>query len=245
MRQMNQKVNMSVRRSLAVGLLSWGVFLTPAWVWADTPKKNQTVATIDATASQEVLQDFVQATVFATATGATAAEVNATLTKDLDQARRGVAVPAGVTISTGQFSTYLDYNDKREVVGWAGRAGLVISGKNLQGVAMVLSQVGKSLAIGSVWFSLSPEVRREQEQALLKTLAQAFNDKATAVTTAFGFSSYEIMTLNFSENAVGRPMPMLSRAAAPRMDATNPSLSLEPALTTVSISVTGQVRLKK
>ena len=245
MRWMNDQVSKSASRSLAVGLWMMVMWLIPIWVWADTAKQNQPVATIEAAASQDVLQDFVQATVFATATGATAAEVNTALTNALAQVKRGIAVREGVTISTGQFSTYLNYNDKREVVGWAGRAGLLISGKNLQGVAMVLSQVGRSLAIGSVWFSLSPEVRREQEQALLKTLAQAFTDKAMAVTAAFGFGSYEVMTLNFSENAAGRSVPMMARAASPRMDASNSSVSLEPALTTVSVSVTGQIRLNK
>lgn len=245
MRQVNQTGSWSIHRRFACCLVSWGILLAPVAVLADADKSNQPVATIEAAASQDVPQDFVRATVFATATGKTAAEVNATLAKRLDEAKRGVLVPDGVTMSTGQFSTYLDYNDKREVVGWTGRASLAISGKNLSGVADVLSRVGQSLAIGSVWFSLSPEARREQEQALLKTLSKAFNDKATAVTTAFGFGSYEVMTLNFSENDSGRAMPMYARAASPRIDAQGPSISLEPALTTVRIEVTGQIRLKK
>jgi predicted secreted protein len=220
------------------------MLLAPAWVWA-ADQENQTLATLDAAVSQEVLQDHVQATAYATAKGTTAAEVNAALTKALDEARRGVPVTRGVVVSTGQFSTYLEYNDKREVTGWTGRAGLVISGKNLQGVAAVLSQVSQTLAIGSVRFSLSPEARREQEQALLKTLAQAFRDKAQAVTAAFGFGSYEIVTLNFSDSAVGRPMPVFSRAASPSAVSASTDVSLVPALARVSLTVAGQIRLNK
>lgn len=206
--------------------------------------KQTTVATIEATVKQEVRQDYVRVSFQTRAAADSAANVNTTLSQALEKAQRDLQMPDGVSVSTGGFSVYPNYDKDGVVKGWAGRAGLIVTGKNLDGVTRVIAHLGKTLAIGSIQFSLSPEARQEQEQLLFKQLGQAFKQKAKMTAEAFGFERFEIRSLNFLKNRGVAPMSTMN-LASPRMSgASGPNVSLEPAMTTVSLSVTGRISLK-
>ena len=206
--------------------------------------KKGALATIEVSASKAVLQDEVQVVFTTQATGATAAEVNRALSDALNQARTNLAVPDGVEISTGGFNVYLDYGKDNKPRGWTGRASLVVDSKKLESVSVVIEHLGKSLAVSSVRFSLSREARREQEKTLMQDLAQELGQRAGLAAQAFGFERFEIMALDFAGGADFSARPVMQRmAAVPTMADAGPALTLEPSMTTVEISVTGQVRL--
>ena len=202
------------------------------------------VATIEASTMKQVLQDEVRVTFSTQATGATAPEVNRQLAAAIDQARQGFAVPDGVEVSTGNFSVFLDYGKDRQPQGWAGRASLEARGTNLDDASRVIEHFGKTLAVSSLRFSLSREAQREQEKQLMTELAREFADRATAATQAFGFEGYELIGLDFTGGANFSPQPMMQRMdASPVVGAVGPDMSLEPSMTTVEISVNGQIRM--
>jgi len=202
------------------------------------------VATIEASTMKQVLQDEVRVTFSTQATGASAPEVNRQLAAVIDQARQGFTVPEGVEVSTGNFSVFLDYGKDRQPQGWVGRASLEARGTNLDDASRVIEHFGKTLAVSSLRFSLSREAQREQEKQLMAELAREFADRATAATQAFGFEGYELIGLDFTGGASFSPRPMMQRMdASPMVGAAGPDLSLEPSMTTVEISVNGQIRM--
>ncbi|MCD8516512.1 MAG: SIMPL domain-containing protein [Burkholderiaceae bacterium] len=202
------------------------------------------VATIEVSASKEVLQDQVQVVFSAQASGGTAAEVNRNLSDALSQARANFTMPDGIEVSTGGFNVYLDYGKDNKPRGWTGRASLVVNGKKLESVSAVIEHLGKSLAVSSVQFSLSRDARRDQEKALMQDLAHELGQRAGLAAQAFGFKSFEIMALDFTGGMDFSSRPTMQRmAATPMMADTGPAVTLEPSMTTVEISVTGQIRL--
>lgn len=202
------------------------------------------MATIEVSASKEVLQDQVRVVFSAQANGSTAAEVNRKLSEALDQARAGYVMPAGVEASTGGFNVYLDYGKDNKPQGWIGQASLVVNSQNLESVSAVIEHLGKSLAISSVQFSLSRQARQEQEKSLMQDLAQELGQRAGLAAQAFGFKGFEIVALDFTGRGDFTPRPMMQRvAAAPMLEGAGPVVSLEPSMTAVEVSVTGQIRL--
>jgi predicted secreted protein len=206
--------------------------------------KNGAMATIEVSAAKEVLQDQVRVVFSAQAVGSTAAEVNRKLSDALNQARANFKIPAAVELSTGGFSVYLDYGKDNKPKGWAGRASLVVDSKALESVSLVIEHLGQSLAISSVQFSLSRDARREQQNLLMQDLAAEFAARAALAAQAFGFSGYHVVALDFTDGADFSARPTMQRmVAAPLMADAGPAVTLEPSMTSVEISVKGQIGL--
>lgn len=205
---------------------------------------DRVMADLQASANAQVLQDEVRLVFAHEAQGKTAAEVNRALTQALEQARAAVTIPAGVSLSSGSFRTSQAFNKEGRPDGWRGRAELLLQSTDLAATEKVAGLLGTRLALTSVNFSLSPDKRRQTEQALLKEVAQAFRDKASAAASAFGFERYKIVSLDFGGQGSAGNAPMLMRSApsvaSPQSDPI--VFSLDPGLIQVSIAVSGKVR---
>jgi predicted secreted protein len=201
-------------------------------------------ATLQASASKQVLQDEITIVFAHEAKEKTAAEVNRALAQAIEQAREAVKNLTGFTLSSGSFRTSPQYNKDGLTDGWQGRAELVLTSRDLiatQGAAGVL---GTQLAISNIQFSLSTTKRREEEQALLTEVAQAFQNRAQAAALAFGFKTYKIVSLDLNGPSGSSNAPMLMRSATP-MPGPSASdaikLALEPAQVLVNVGVSGKV----
>lgn len=205
---------------------------------------DRVMAHLQASANAQVLQDEVRLVFAHEAQGKTAAEVNRALTQALEQARAAVTIPAGVSLSSGSFRTFQAFNKEGRPDGWRGRAELMLQSTDLAATEKVAGLMGTHLALASVNFSLSPDKRRQTEQALIKEVAQAFRDKASAAASAFGFERYKIVSLDFGGQGSAGNAPMLMRSAPSAASAQSDPIvfSLDPGLVQVSIAVSGKVR---
>jgi len=201
-------------------------------------------ANLQASASKQVLQDEVRLVFAHEAKGNNAAEVNRLLAQAIEQARGAVKNTNGFSLSNGSFRTSPVYNKDGRTDGWQGRAELVLTSKDLAAAESALGVLGAQLAISSMQFSLSSGKRKEEEQALLTEVAQAFKNRAQAAALAFGFKTYKIISLDLNSPSGANNGPMLMRGAA-SMSAPNASevikLALEPAQVLVSVDVSGKV----
>ena len=201
-------------------------------------------ASLQASASKQVLQDEVRFVFAHEAKGNSAAEVNRLLAQAIEQARGAVKNANGFSLSNGSFRTSPVYNKDGRTDSWQGRAELVLTSKDLSAAESALGVLGAQLAISSIQFSLSNAKRKEVEQALLTEAAQAFQNRAQAAALAFGFKTYKIISLDLNSPSGASNGPMLMRSAAP-MSAPHAAdalkLALEPAQVLVSVDVSGKV----
>ena len=201
-------------------------------------------ASLQASASKQVLQDEVRLVFAHEAKGKTAAEVNRALAQAIEQARGAVKSTNGFSLSNGSFRTSPVYNKDGRTDSWQGRAELVLTSRDLTAAESALGVLGTQLAISSIQFSLSSGKRKEEEQALLTEVAQAFQNRAQAAALAFGFKTYKIVSLDLIGPNASSNGPVLMRSAAPMpslaaSDAIK--LSLEPAQVLVNVDVSGKV----
>lgn len=201
-------------------------------------------ASLQASASKQVLQDEVRLVFAHEAKGKTAAEVNRALAQAIEQARGTVKNTNGFSLSNGSFRTSPIFNKDGRTDSWQGRAELVLTSKDLTAAESALGVLGTQLAISSIQFSLSSAKRKEEEQALLTEVAQAFQNRAKAAALAFGFKTYKIISLDLNSPSGASNGPMLMRGAAP-MSAPNAAdaikLALEPAQVLVTVDISGKV----
>jgi predicted secreted protein len=201
-------------------------------------------ASLQASASKQLLQDEVRIVFAHDTKGKTAAEVNRILAQAIEQARGAVKNTNGFSLSNGSFRTSPIYNKDGRTDGWQGRAELVLTSKDLTAAESALGVLGAQLAISSIQFSLSGAKRKEEEQALLTEVAQAFQSRAQAAALAFGFKTYKIISLDLNSPSGASNGPMLMRSTSP-MSASNAAdpvkLALEPAQVLVTVDVSGKV----
>jgi len=217
--------------------------LTAMVSFAQAGEEPFPVATIQASASKEVLQDEVRVVMAAQVTADSAAEVNRLLSQALSEARQGLVLTDSVQLSTGRFSAFPSYDKQGKVTGWAGNASVVIDSQDLESVAAVIEHMGKTLAISSIQFSLSEPARQASEKALMQDLAEEFKVRAQLAAQAFGFKGYDVIALDFTRADMGSG-PVMRMASAPMMADAGPSVSLEPSMTAVEVNVLGRIRLR-
>lgn len=200
-------------------------------------------ASLQASASKEVLQDEVRVIFAHQAKGSSAAEVNRALAEVLDQARASIKDKSGFTLSSGSFRTSPSYDKNGKTDGWQGRAELVLTASDLAAAETAAGILGAQLAISNIQFSLSETRRKQAEQSLLTEVAKAFRDRAKAAAKAFGFERYRILSLDFGGPGFSGAGPVLMRSAAPMSAAASDpiKLSFDPALVKVTIDVSGKV----
>ena len=201
-------------------------------------------ASLQASASKQLLQDEVRIVFAHDTKGKTAAEVNRILAQAIEQARGAVKNTNGFSLSNGSFRTSPIYNKDGRTDGWQGRAELVLTSKDLTAAESALGVLGAQLAISSIQFSLSGAKRKEEEQALFTEVAQAFQSRAQAAALAFGFKTYKIISLDLNSPSGASNGPMLMRSTSP-MSTSNVAdpvkLALEPAQVLVTVDVSGKV----
>lgn len=205
-------------------------------------EKNAVTASLQASASQQVLQDEIRVVFSYETKGGSAAQVNRALAQALEQARASVKDLTDFKLSSGSFRTSPSYNKEGKTDGWQGRAELVLTSSDLTAAEAAAGFLATKLAVSNMQFFLSASKRRQEEKKLLTEVAQAFRDRAQTAALAFGFERYKILSLDFGGS--GGSGPMLMRSAAPMSAAAADMIkfSFEPSLVQVTINVSGKVK---
>jgi predicted secreted protein len=240
----------SIRQTL-MGLLACGGLAAGNAV-AQTLPPPQNVVSLSATASVEVVKDWLTVVFSTTREGADAAAVQSQLRQALDTAlteARKAARPGQLEVQTGAFSLYPRYapvNPKTPtgqpaIAGWLGNAELVVEGRDTQSIAQLTGRI-QTLSIARVGFSLSREAREKVDGDVTAQAISRFRARADAVSRQFGFSGYTVREVNVSSNEPpGQIQPMM-RAQASRAMA-DESLPVEAGKAVVSATVSGSVQM--
>lgn len=235
------------RRMVVVALLG-----AAACSWAaDPPPPPQNVMSLAASASMEVTLDQLTVVLTAVKEGAEAPLVQTQLRLALDaalaEARKAVR-PGQLEVRTGVFSLVPRYGPKAgNLVGWVGRAELVIQGRDLQAVGQMAGRLN-TMSVSSASYSLSREALENAEAEVTARAITRFRERALTQAQGFGFSSFTIREVQVGtpDQPVTdfRPMPRLMSVAsgAPPPEAAIP---VEAGKTQVATTVTGSVQMQR
>ncbi len=231
------------RLSLAMAL-GWAALAAPALGQTLPPPQN--VVSLQASATVEVVKDWLTVVFSTTREGTDAALVQSQLKTALDAAlteARKAARPGQVEVQTGGFSLNPRYNPKGGLSGWQGSTELVVEGRDAPTIAALTAKV-QTLTIARVGWSLSREARQKVEGDVAAQAIDRFRARADAVSKQFGFAGYTVREVSVSADA-SMPQPQLMlRARASAAMAEDSALPVEAGKATVTASVSGSVQMK-
>ena len=220
----------------------------------------QNVVSLAAEASTEVVQDTLTIVLQISREGADAAVVQSQMRAALDAAlneARKAAKPGQLELRTGVFSLYPRYaykpNAPASIVGWIGRAELLLEGRDVAAISQLAGRLGATSAAGSgpgptvarVVFSLSREAREAVEAEVASRAIARFKQRAESYAKQFGFGSYSLREVSVGTGDVVSPasavnLRVLRSSAVATADEAQP---VEAGKALVSVTVNGSIQL--
>lgn len=197
---------------------------------------------LSAQASRPAANDMVRASVFSEASGKNPAELAQRVNADIAEALKLIRSKPGISVKSGQQSTYPVYGQAQKIDGWRMRSELVLESKDQGGVSELLGKLQQMrLAVGEVSLLPSPETRRKVEDEATREAIVAFQSRAAVIAEQLG-KSWKIKQLNVQQGG-GMPIPMMRAARGVMMAAEAAPAPLEAGESLVTTNVSGQIEL--
>ena len=197
---------------------------------------------LSANASRPAANDMVRASVYSEVSGKNPAELAQRVNADMAEALKLIRAKAGVSVKSGQQSTYPVYSQGQKIDGWRMRSELVLESKDQGSVSDLLGKLQQMrLAVGDVSMLPSPETRRQVEDEATREAIRAFQSRAAVIAEQLG-KGWKIKQLNVQQGG-GMPMPMMRAARGVMMAAEAAPAPLEAGESLVTTNVSGQIEL--
>lgn len=209
---------------------------------AATAAQAGALVDLAAEASRPAANDMVRASVYSEVTGKNPAELAQRVNADIAEALKLIRTKSGVSVKSGQNSTYPLYNQGQKIDGWRMRSELVLESKDQGSVSELLGKLQQMrLAVGDVSMLPSPETRRKVEDEATREAIRAFQNRAAVIAEQLG-KGWKIKQLNVQQGGQ-MPMPMMRAARGVMMAAEAAPAPLEAGESLVTTNVSGQIEL--
>ena len=201
-------------------------------------KKN--VLTFSTSVSKDVQQDVIAITFQETIEGLNSNNVQAALIQPLQEAlslAKAIADGDLVSVSTGEFSVSPKYNNLGSIIGFLGKAEMIVSGTNVEAISNLAIAI-TSMTVESVAHSTSRNLRESTEAEICTAAIESFKSKADHYTTTFGLTVYTVCEATISVNVNYPPGPYMTSAYS-----SIASLPIEGGTDTITVTVNGSVQM--
>ncbi|HCJ30037.1 MAG TPA: hypothetical protein DHV63_12270 [Pseudomonas sp.] len=206
---------------------------------ADEQHYNQ--ISLRAEASSEVAHDRMHVTLYSEAQHEDPAQLAARTTEAMNKALQRARQAKGVVVSQGSRSSYPVYEEKgQQITAWRERAELRLESADFAALSKLTGELMQELKMGSMHFSVSDAIRKQNEDALLKDAVAAFRARAQLATEALGGTDYRIVSLNLNS---GGYQPVMRNFAMKSMDSA-PTPEVEAGTRQVSINADGVIEVQ-
>ncbi len=206
---------------------------------------SQAGALIDlaAEAGRPAANDMVRASVYSEASGSNPADLARQVNGNIGEALKLIREKKGVTVKSGNQSTYPIYTQSRKIDGWRMRSELLIESRDFGAVSELLGRLQQMrLAVGDIAQMPSPETRRQVEDEAMREAIRAFQNRAAVVAEQLG-KGWKIKQMHINQGG-GSPVPIMRGARAAMLAADAAPAPIEAGESTITTHVTGQVELE-
>ena len=203
------------------------------------------VVTLDASATAEVPNDTLTATLFVEEQGPDPGQLAAKVNARLDEALAHAKAQPKIEARSGNYQTTPVYDRANQITGWRIRADIVIESREFKTVGALAGTLQPALKLLSMTFSLSRASRQAAEATLLTEALGKFQEKARAVAKGLGFPGYMLGQLSIRSESSTPPTPMVRGVAmSASMDVGMPTpVPAEGGKNAVTVYVAGSVVL--
>lgn len=206
---------------------------------------SQAGALIDlaAEAGRPAANAMVRASVYSEASGSNPADLARQVNGNIGEALKLIREKKGVTVKSGNQSTYPIYTQSRKIDGWRMRSELLIESRDFGAVSELLGRLQQMrLAVGDITQMPSPETRRQVEDEAMREAIRAFQNRAAVVAEQLG-KGWKIKQMHINQGG-GSPVPIMRGARAAMLAADAAPAPIEAGESTITTHVTGQIELE-
>lgn len=235
---------MSILTRTCVTAALLGGLVASAGARADEPRYNQ--ISLRAEVSQEVAHDLMQVTLFTEEQNSDPAKLAAAVTARLNASLQQARASKAVKVRLGSRSSSPVYDDKgQKITAWRERGELRLESADFAALSQLTADLLQDLKIARMDFSISPTVRTQSEDALLKQAIAAFKARADLATAALGGKTYKLVSLGLDGGGF-QPMMARNYAAADSMAFSKAAAApeIEAGTSNVSMSANGVIEVQ-
>jgi predicted secreted protein len=199
---MNRACFLSMAFALSIMLSAMG---NPVYAEA----LNYNVIDLSAQARRQVSNDVMQATLFAESVGPVPAKLAAEVNEQLNKAISAAKKIKSVRVESGDYHSQANYQDGKQQ-GWRTRGEVRLESTDFAALATLLGQLqNDALQLANVQFSVSPQLRDQVENELIREALKAFQKRADVVKQSLDRNSVKIVSIRLdTQNAFPTPRPV-------------------------------------
>ena len=222
------------------------VAVAAAATLAATPARAAPEANLEAAAHSRVNNDEMRVMLGTDRTGPQPAVLNDAVVQALNTALAQARQNPRIKARLAGIYTSPQYTSQGKPEGYRVSGQIELESRDFAALAALAGDLGQKLQLQGIQFRVSTERRTEEEAALLKQAAAAFQAKAQAMAEAFGFRSYKIKSVSLGTQFPGSPPMMraerMSYGASDKAVAA--SLPIDGGDAEISLTVSGQIELQ-
>lgn len=212
------------------------------WAHAHDGETHYDRIHLSASATAQLENDTMVATVYAEEEGSQAAELSSIVNKRIRRGLDLVKTHPEIKHQTNTYSSTPIYSNNK-IKGWRVRQSLRLESQDMTLMSDVLGKLQKELAIQSMQFTVSPDSKNQQDEKLIDKALQAFENRAQQVVKKLGRKNYKIVDINISTSGPRGVRPQYQMRAM-AMDAAESAPAISAGEQTVSVTVNGNIELE-
>ncbi len=217
------------------------MLFVPLAAAAQAPEPLFNLVTLNAQAEREVPNDLLSATLAAEAEGTDPAQLSAEINRTMQSALAVAKAYGAVRARSGNYQTFPVY-DKNRIARWRVRQEMRLESTDFAAATELIGKLQASLAVASMALSVSPESRRQAENALIPEALAAFEQRARLVRDGMKAKGHRLRDLQISGGGSAYPVPFA--AAARSISASAPAPAVEAGTARILITVSGTIQLQ-
>lgn len=230
-------------RLLAATLLTAGMAGAQATPSDATPPRGPVIE-IEAALTHQIPNDQMRVVLAAESHGQKIDELNVRVLEAINGALQAARAVPGVNASAGSIHTQPEWGKDGERTGWQVRGTLVLQGTDTSTISKLAGRLATSLQLDGVSYRISDERRLQEENRLIKPVAEAFRARAAATAHALGYQDYRIlsMQLNAQQHGDSNESGVYTRSMA--AEAAAPALPTESGTSSITLGARGRIELR-
>lgn len=217
------------------------ILALPALAHETPPTYNR--VTLSESASSEVANDLMTATLLSQHQGRQAARLADQVNREISAAIRLAQSTSGIEVRTQTYRTQPVY-EKQRIKGWRVSQSIRLESRDSKVLGELLGRLQDSLKLQSVDYRVSSEQRRQHVDEVIQTALERFSRRAQLIASSFGRSRWRLVRLSVNDGGSG-PVPVLEMkmmADAP-MARTAAPVPLEAGTARIQVRVSGEIEL--
>lgn len=208
---------------------------------------NYGLLNFSAEASRKVDNDQTNATMTKVVQDKSSTEVARRISETLNQAVIIAKKYPQVQVSTGNQSTYPQYDKNQKINGWTGNASLNLKSTDTVAISKLIAELQSFMTLDGINFSVSDNTRRKVEQELMVEASTAFQNQAKALLPVWNARDYQLVSLDFNRGGDyggrGYGVPMMAMASMKESAVANQDFQVGES--TITVTANGNVQLMK